>query len=144
MGGIINQLDSGVLDILYDIGLNLGIAFQIQDDYLDLFGDEKIIGKKVGQDVVNNKKTALHHLFVNTASEAQLSKYHDNININSDDEKIEKIKSLFIGSDVEKSLKKLVQEYSNNATSAIESLNPKFSKTSDLILLSEFLLKRNY
>ena len=144
MGGIINQLDSGELDILYDIGLNLGIAFQIQDDYLDLFGDEKIIGKKVGQDVVNNKKTALHHLFVNTASEAQLSKYYDNININSDDEKIEKIKSLFIGSDVEKSLKKLVQEYSNNATSAIESLNPKFSKTSDLILLSEFLLKRNY
>ena len=144
MGGIINQLDSGELDILYNIGLNLGIAFQIQDDYLDLFGDEKIIGKKVGQDVVNNKKTALHHLFVNTASEAQLSKYYDYININDDDEKIEKIKSLFIRSDVEKSLKKLVQEYSNNATSAIESLNPKFSKTSDLILLSEFLLKRNY
>jgi len=144
MGGIINQLDSGELDILYEIGLNLGIAFQIQDDYLDLFGDEKIIGKKVGQDVVNNKKTALHHLFVNTASEAQLSKYHDYININNDDEKIEKIKSLFIESDVEKSLKKLVQEYSNNATSAIESLNPKFSKTSDLILFSEFLLKRNY
>ena len=144
MGGIINQLDSGELDILYDIGLNLGIAFQIQDDYLDLFGDEKIIGKKVGQDVVNNKKTALHHLFVNTAPEAQLSKYYDYINTNNDDEKIEKIKSLFIGSDVKKSLKKMIQEYSNNATSAIESLNPKFSKTSDLILLSEFLLKRNY
>jgi len=144
MGGIINQLDLGELDILYDIGLNLGIAFQIQDDYLDLFGDEKIIGKKVGQDVVNNKKTALHHLFVNTASEAQLSKYYDYININDDNEKIEKIKSLFIGSDVKKSLKKMIQEYSNNATSAIESLNPKFSKTSDLILLSEFLLKRNY
>ena len=144
MGGIINQLDLGELDILYDIGLNLGIAFQIQDDYLDLFGDEKIIGKKVGQDVVNNKKTALHHLFVNTASEAQLSKYYDYININDDNEKIEKIKSLFIRSDVEKSLKKMIQEYSNNATSAIESLNPKFSKTSDLILLSEFLLKRNY
>ena len=65
---------------------------------------------------------------MNTASETQLSKYYDYININNDDEKIEKIKSLFIRSDVEKSLKKLVQEYSNNATSAIESLNPKFSK----------------
>ena len=73
---------------MYDIGLNLGIAFQIQDDYLDLFGDEKIIGKKLvgcGQ----QQKTALHHLFVNTI-ETQLSKYHDYININNDDEKLKK------------------------------------------------------
>ena len=144
MGGIINELESIELDILYDIGLNLGIAFQIQDDYLDLFGEEKIIGKRVGQDVVNNKKTALHHLFINTASKTQLSKYNDYISISSDDVKIDKIKSLFIESDVENSLKKLIQDYSNNATSAIKSLNTKFSKNSNLILLSEFLLKRNY
>tara|TARA_B100000927_G_C16467672_1_gene470322 strand:- start:1174 stop:2142 length:969 start_codon:yes stop_codon:yes gene_type:complete len=144
MGGIINELESSELDILYDIGLKLGVAFQIQDDYLDLFGEEKIIGKKVGQDVVNNKKTALHHLFINTASQIQLSKYNDYININSDDEKIDKIKSLFIESEVAKSLKKIIQGYSNNASTAIESLNPKFSKTSNLILLSEFLLKRTY
>ena len=144
MGGIINELDQDELNCLYDIGLNLGIAFQIQDDYLDLFGDEKIIGKKVGLDVINNKKTALHHLFVNKASKTELTKYQDYMLLKNNDEKVEKIKSLFIESDVEKSLKKSVQEYSNNATSAIESLNPKFSKTYDLILLSEFLLKRNY
>ena len=144
MGGIINELESSELDILYDIGLNLGIAFQIQDDYLDLFGEEKIIGKRVGQDVVNNKKTALHHLFINTASKTQLSKYNDYISISTDNVKIDKIKSLFIESDVENSLKKLIQDYSNNATSAIKSLNTKFSKNSNLILLSEFLLKRNY
>ena len=144
MGGIINELESSELDILYDIGLNLGIAFQIQDDYLDLFGEEKIIGKRVGQDVVNNKKTALHHLFINTASKTQLSKYNDYISISADNVKIDKIKSLFIESDVENSLKKLIQDYSNNATSDIESLHPKFPKNSNLILLSELLLKRNY
>ena len=94
MGGIINELDKDELNCLYDIGLNLGIAFQIQDDYLDLFGDEKIIGKKVGLDVINNKKTALHHLFVNKASKTELSKYQDYMLLKNNDEKVEKIKSL--------------------------------------------------
>ena len=144
MGGIINQLDSGELDILYDIGLNLGIAFQIQDDYLDLFGDEKIIGKKVGLDVINNKKTALHHLFVNKASKTELSKYQDYMLLKNNDEKVEKIKSLLSKNNTDKSLKNLVEDYSNKADSIIQNLNPEFDKRPNLILLSEFLLKRNY
>jgi geranylgeranyl diphosphate synthase type II len=144
MGGIINKIDKAELNRLYDIGLNLGIAFQIQDDYLDLFGNEKIIGKKVGQDVVNNKKTALHHLFVNKASKTELSKYQDYVLLKNHDEKVEKIKSLFSDNNTDKSLKILVEDYSNKADSIIKNLNPEFDKRPNLILLSEFLLKRNY
>tara|TARA_B100001769_G_scaffold180999_1_gene143007 strand:+ start:260 stop:1228 length:969 start_codon:yes stop_codon:yes gene_type:complete len=144
MGGIINELDHDELNCLYDIGLNLGIAFQIQDDYLDLFGDEKIIGKKVGLDVINNKKTALHHLFVNKASKTELSKYQDYILLKNNNEKVEKIKSLLSKNNTDKSLKNLVEGYSNKADSIIQNLNPEFDKRLNLILLSEFLLKRNY
>jgi geranylgeranyl diphosphate synthase type II len=144
MGGIINKIDKAELNRLHDIGLNLGIAFQIQDDYLDLFGNEKIIGKKVGQDVVNNKKTALHHLFVNKASKTELSKYQDYVLLKNHDEKVEKIKSLFSDNNTDKSLKILVEDYSNKADSIIKNLNPEFDKRPNLILLSEFLLKRNY
>ena len=144
MGGIINELDKDELNCLYDIGLNLGIAFQIQDDYLDLFGDEKIIGKKVGLDVINNKKTALHHLFVNKASKTELSKYQDYMLLKNNDEKVEKIKSLLSKNNTDKSLKNLVEDYSNKADSIIQNLNPEFDKRPNLILLSEFLLKRNY
>lgn len=144
MGGIINKIDKAELNRLYDIGLNLGIAFQIQDDYLDLFGNEKIIGKKVGLDVVNNKKTALHHLFVNKASKTELSKYQDYVLLKNHDEKVEKIKSLFSDNNTDKSLKILVEDYSNKADSIIKNLNPEFDKRPNLILLSEFLLKRNY
>ena len=144
MGGIINELDKDELNCLYDIGLNLGIAFQIQDDYLDLFGDEKIIGKKVGLDVINNKKTALHHLFVNKASKTELSKYQDYVLLKNHHEKVEKIRSLFSDNNTDKSLKNLVEDYSNKADSIIQNLNPEFDKRPNLILLSEFLLKRNY
>ena len=144
MGGIINKIDKAELNRLHDIGLNLGIAFQIQDDYLDLFGNEKIIGKKVGQDVVNNKKTALHHLFVNKASKTELSKYQDYMLLKNHDEKVEKIRSLFSDNNTDKSLKILVEDYSNKADSIIKNLNPEFDKRPNLILLSEFLLKRNY
>ncbi len=144
MGGIINELDQDELNCLYDIGLNLGIAFQIQDDYLDLFGNEKIIGKKVGQDVFNNKKTALHHLFVNKASKTELSKYQDYILLKNNNEKVEKIKSLLSKNNTDKSLKNLVEDYSNKADSIIQKLKPEFDQRPNLILLSEFLLKRNY
>ena len=144
MGGIINELDKDELNCLYDIGLNLGIAFQIQDDYLDLFGDEKIIGKKVGLDVINNKKTALHHLFVNQAPKTELSKYQDYMLLKNHDEKVKKIKSLFSDNNTDKSLKNLVEDYSNKADSIIQKLTPEFDQRPNLILLSEFLLKRNY
>jgi len=144
MGGIINELDQDELNCLYDIGLNLGIAFQIQDDYLDLFGNEKIIGKKVGLDVINNKKTALHHLFVNQASKTELSKYQDYMLLKNYDEKVEKIKSLFSNNNTDKSLKNLVEDYSIKADSIIQKLTPEFDKRPNLIFLSEFLLKRNY
>ncbi len=144
MGGIINELDKDELNRLYDIGLNLGIAFQIQDDYLDLFGDEKIIGKKVGLDVINNKKTALHHLFVNQASKTELSKYQDYMLLKNHDEKVRKIKSLFSDNNTDKSLKNLVEDYSNKADSIIQKLTPEFDQRPNLILLSDFLLKRNY
>ena len=144
MGGIINELDKDELNCLYDIGLNLGIAFQIQDDYLDLFGDEKMIGKKVGLDVINNKKTALHHLFVNQASKTELSKYQDYMLLKNHDEKVKKIKSLFSDNNTDKSLKNLVEDYSNKADSIIQKLTPEFDQRLNFILLSEFLLKRNY
>ena len=59
MGALIGGASQEVCDALYEFGYQLGMAFQITDDYLDTFGNEKVFGKKIGGDIVNNKKTWL-------------------------------------------------------------------------------------
>ena len=59
MGAMIAGADSRSCDLLYKFGYNLGLAFQIADDYLDTFGDQSVFGKTIGGDIVNNKKTWL-------------------------------------------------------------------------------------
>ena len=59
MGAVIAGADARTCDYLYRFGYNLGLAFQITDDYLDTFGDQSVFGKKIGGDIVNNKKTWL-------------------------------------------------------------------------------------
>lgn len=59
MGALIGGASKEVCQALYEFGYQLGIAFQITDDYLDTFGNEKVFGKKIGGDIMNNKKTWL-------------------------------------------------------------------------------------
>src|SRR6187402_3474343 len=60
MGAIIAKTSEKEADLIYDFGLNLGLAFQLQDDYLDAFGDPETFGKQVGGDIIENKKTYLY------------------------------------------------------------------------------------
>mgnify|MGYP003327872734 CR=1 FL=1 len=56
MGAIIGGASVKDMDAIYDFGIHLGVAFQLQDDYLDAFGDQSIFGKKIGGDILENKK----------------------------------------------------------------------------------------
>ncbi|MCX2718735.1 polyprenyl synthetase family protein [Lentiprolixibacter aurantiacus] len=60
MGAIIARTSEENQKLIYDFGKNLGIAFQLQDDYLDAFGDPETFGKQVGGDIIENKKTYLY------------------------------------------------------------------------------------
>ncbi len=59
LGALAGRADDRACNLLYDFGYNIGLAFQITDDYLDTFGDPKVFGKKIGGDIVNNKKSWL-------------------------------------------------------------------------------------
>ncbi len=68
IGAVIGGADDTLCRQIYDFGHKLGVAFQLQDDYLDSFGDEKVFGKKIGGDILNNKKTWLYIKSMNIAS----------------------------------------------------------------------------
>ena len=146
MGGIVNNASETDLELLYDIGLNLGLAFQIQDDYLDLFGDEKLIGKKIGGDVIKRKKTVMYHVFKDISSSEDslfLDQIYDDNKLD-DLTKVEKITSLYKDKEVNIKTRKLSQEYSSKAISLIEKLNIKNDNKTGLIDICNKLLSRDY
>ncbi|WP_321310497.1 polyprenyl synthetase family protein [Marinifilum fragile] len=59
MGAVMGDADAKDAELLYHFGVNLGMAFQLQDDYLDVFGNQDVFGKKIGGDILCNKKTFL-------------------------------------------------------------------------------------
>ena len=59
IGALTGGADERACDLLYRFGYDLGLAFQIADDYLDTFGDSEVFGKTIGGDIVNNKKSWL-------------------------------------------------------------------------------------
>ena len=146
MGGVVNNASESDLELLYDIGLNLGLAFQIQDDYLDLFGDEKLIGKKIGGDVIKRKKTVMYHVYKDISS-SEDSRFLDQIyddNKLEDLTKVEKVTSLFKDKEVNIKTRKLSQEYSSKAISLIEKLNIKNDNKTGLLDICNKLLSRDY
>jgi len=121
MGVIIAKAKDEEADAMYNFGLNLGIAFQLQDDYLDTFGDSKVFGKKIGGDITENKKTFLYlkALEVSTIEDKEqlLNLYHSNKN---NDCKVEEVTHLFKKNNVPEITINEIEFYTNKAFEILE------------------------
>ncbi len=142
MVGGASHLDA---DDLYHFGKNLGMAFQLQDDLLDTFGDEKIFGKKTGMDIVNNKKTFLMIRALETAGKED----HDELvgwlgKTHTDPEaKIEGVKTIFNRLNIENQTREKITYYYNAALANLEHLGVAKEKKGELYYFAEFLINRN-
>ena len=142
MGGIINNVNSSDSEALYECGINIGLAFQIQDDYLDLFGNQDKIGKRVGGDVIENKKTILYHMCKRNSNSEQLDLLNHLYNSKEVKAKVEKAKSLFIETKADTDTKELVKYYSDLALKSIDKIKVDSHLKEDLISLTNLLLER--
>lgn len=143
MGAILNGAGKGNQDHLYEFGRNLGIAFQIQDDYLDAFGDPAKFGKQVGGDIMANKKTFLVIHARQSCSDKQWQALQSLMQGN-DPERVEKVLTIFKRCGVDAWANGLKEAYMSKAEFHLEEVAVPAVRKEGLRLLMKFLMRRDY
>ncbi len=144
MGAIVANASVEDQDKIYDFGKNLGIAFQLQDDYLDAFGNSETFGKQVGGDIIENKKT---YLFLKalelseTEQRDQLLKFYTNDASNIED-KISNVKQIFNESGASSETNIIIENYTEKAFNILDSINVSSEKKELLKQFGTSLMNR--
>ena len=145
MGAIIAEASESCQEKIYAFGKNLGIAFQLQDDYLDAFGNPLTFGKQVGGDIIANKKTFLYltALQKSTHSEAQeLSSLFATMPKDPSD-KITAVKEIFVSSGAAKATEDEILRYTNTSISLLQDIKISQQHKDTLKSFADFLMNRN-
>ncbi len=127
MGAIVAQTTQQNKKLIYDFGILLGMAFQLQDDYLDSFGDDSF-GKQIGGDILENKKTMLYLKALEIADNQQRSKLLELYTLpEGGNEKIETVKQIFIETQAADFVRNEIENYTQKALQNLEKLeiNPE-------------------
>jgi geranylgeranyl diphosphate synthase type II len=126
------------VDRLYDFGVSLGLAFQLQDDYLDVYGDPEKFGKKIGGDILCNKKT---YMLINAM---RLSDNHDWLNADyaSPEEKIAAVTGIYNTLGIDKMAQAKIEEYYSKALEALNSVNVPEERKTALRKYASEMMKR--
>lgn len=144
MGAIIAEKPDDLQDLIYDFGKNLGIAFQLQDDYLDAFGDPESFGKQVGGDIIENKKTYLYlkALEMGTPKQAQELEHLYSIKPKDAKDKISTVKELFVETGAVSRTIEEIKSYTDRAFTTLEMLNLEPGKRDQLRQFGTALMNR--
>ena len=143
IGALLGGASEGNCKHLYEFGRNLGIAFQIQDDYLDAFGDPEKFGKEVGGDIKQNKKTFLMLHAFNVADAKQKEELKKLTETNPSD-KIKKVLNIFRACRVDIWANALKEKYLQTAYQHLEDIAVLSVRKKPLMELAEFLVQRDY
>lgn len=144
MGAIVANASENCKENSYAFGRNLGIAFQLQDDYLDVFGDPSIFGKQPGGDIISNKKTFLYvtALEQSNASEAEKLQQLYSITPKDPSEKIRTVTTLFEASGAAKALQHEIEAYTQKAFDVLENLHISEAGKENLRDFGSWLMNR--
>lgn len=144
IGAIVAGASSKEADMIYDFGQNVGIAFQIKDDWLDIFGDEQTFGKKTGGDITANKKTWLYVKSFEMADQNQLRDLRNAFTnrIFNPEEKINMVKNVYLQLELDKKALVKMESFNQKAFELLNKINVSSKNKEYLKKLAENLLTR--
>jgi len=141
IGAIIADAPKSEADLLFSFGRDIGIAFQLKDDLLDAYGDQKTFGKRVGGDIISNKKTCLY-LQALERSDKNIKMELVNLYTSNDVDqltKVERVKEIYTRLNIPSATNELIDKYYNKA---MESLLLVSGEKTELIRFAEMLKSR--
>ena len=143
IGSIVAGASDQDQSAIYQFGVNIGIAFQIQDDILDLYADPDKFGKQVGGDVLANKKTILYLTAVGKSNASQLNLLKQLQSETEADLKLSRTKELFDHLDVRMTCKELMDTHFNKAIDALQMIHANPDRKQQLKDLALYLMNRD-
>jgi geranylgeranyl diphosphate synthase, type II len=145
MGAVLGGASEANANLLYQFGINIGLAFQIQDDYLDAFGEPEKFGKKIGGDIIANKKTFLTIHALETANPQQKEKLEFLLTTTNDSqEKVEEVVQIFKECKVDEWANSLKQKYVAEAYKSLEAVAVLNNRKQALKDVAVYLLEREH
>ena len=145
MGAIVAEANDENANLIYDFGLNLGLAFQLQDDYLDTFGDPETFGKQVGGDIIENKKTYLYLKALEVATEDDKGKlaylYRKKLADSAD--KISDVQRIFELNDIPLLIKQEIENFTKKAFNTLAQMDIKDTDKQNLKNFGFWLMNRS-
>lgn len=144
MGAMVGGLSQEESQAFYDFGVHLGIAFQLQDDYLDAFGDPNTFGKQVGGDIIENKKTLLYILALKQGDASENAQLRTLFTSQPEDptDKINTVKAIFQRTQADKEIQRLIALYTQITLSAVDQFKVTEEKKAGFKLFARELMHR--
>lgn len=143
IGALLGGATGGNADRMYEFGKNVGIAFQLQDDYLDAFGSVEKLGKQNGGDIKANKKTFLLLKALENATEPQREELHALLQ-RDDEEKVAQVLQLYKATSADVHCREAAALYSQRAFDCLEEVAVLSKRKEPLLELTRFLLQREH
>lgn len=146
MGAMVAGAGKTDQEALYAYGIYLGLAFQLQDDYLDVYGNPENFGKQVGGDIIENKKTYLYLRARELGSPETARELLDLYSIQPGDPnpKIKRVSELFETTGAQSDTREKIQEYTQQAFKQLDLLHIPEAKRDQLLEFGNWLLRRDY
>jgi geranylgeranyl diphosphate synthase, type II len=144
IGSIIGGAEEKDSELLYEYGRNLGLAFQIQDDLLDIYGDIKVFGKMMGGDIISNKKTFMLVKAMEIATPELAKQLHDLFALKEFDPetKVKQVTEIYNKLNMRSISEKLANDYFNTAFGLLERINISQERKTEMENLANSLIGR--